>query len=244
MRRSRLQFLQRMADWNLRSCNGMLVKSGWVVCWQPKDHNHNTSIWNIICSKHQSLFTQTVGFYWTEAFPFPNAWNISMPWSHLSHALVAGTGQSTAHSWLLWMFIFENYADPSLDRHRRLIGATDARLQTHRAPEPPTHIVPCFDRPSTPRKWSILARTPDTPHGMGPRLWPNQPNLDTRMGLPPMQQHDHTRKSCNATCWPGAALSNPRPTKFGRRPSAKWTRLGLQQRIPTSHPTVRTYATT
>ena len=45
-----------------------------------------------------------------------------MPWSHLSHALVAGTGQSTAHSWLLWMFIFENYADPSLDRHRRLIG--------------------------------------------------------------------------------------------------------------------------
>ena len=122
MRRSRLQFLQRMADWNLRSCNGMLVKSGWVVCWQPKDHNHNTSIWNIICSKHQSLFTQTVGFYWTEAFPFPNAWNISMPWSHLSHALVAGTGQSTAHSWLLWMFIFENYADPSLDRHRRLIG--------------------------------------------------------------------------------------------------------------------------
>ena len=122
MRRSRLQFLQRMADWNLRSCNGMLVKSGWVVCWQPKDHNHNTSIWNIICSKHQSLFTQTVGFYWTVAFPFPNAWNISMPWSHLSHALVAGTGQSTAHSWLLWMFIFENYADPSLERHRRLIG--------------------------------------------------------------------------------------------------------------------------
>ena len=45
-----------------------------------------------------------------------------MPWSHLSHALVAGTGQSTTHSWLLWMFIFENYADPSLDRHRRLIG--------------------------------------------------------------------------------------------------------------------------
>ena len=45
-----------------------------------------------------------------------------MPWSHLSHALVAGTGQSTAHSCLLWMFIFENYADPSLDRHRRLIG--------------------------------------------------------------------------------------------------------------------------
>ena len=45
-----------------------------------------------------------------------------MPWSHLSHALVAGTGQSTTHSWLLWMFIFENHADPSLDRHRRLIG--------------------------------------------------------------------------------------------------------------------------
>ena len=122
MRRSRLQFLQRMADWNLRSCNRMLVKSGWVVCWQTKGHNHNTSIWNIICSKHRNLFTQTVKFYWTEAFPFPNAWNISMPWPHLPHALVAGTGQSTAHSWLLWMFIFENYADPSLDRHRRLIG--------------------------------------------------------------------------------------------------------------------------
>ena len=45
-----------------------------------------------------------------------------MPWSHLSHALVAGIGQSTAHSWLLWMYIFENYGDPSLDRHRRLIG--------------------------------------------------------------------------------------------------------------------------
>ena len=81
MRRSRLQFLQletfcgkkvreekkilqQMADWNLRSCNGMLVKSGWVVCWQPKGHNHNTSIWNIICSKHRSVFTQTVGSYW------------------------------------------------------------------------------------------------------------------------------------------------------------------------------------
>ena len=48
-------------------------QSGWVVCWQPKGHNHNTSIWNIICSKHRNLFTQTVGFYWTEAFPFPNA---------------------------------------------------------------------------------------------------------------------------------------------------------------------------
>ena len=45
-----------------------------------------------------------------------------MPWSHLAHALVAGTGQSTTHSWLLWMFIFENFADPSLDRHRRLVG--------------------------------------------------------------------------------------------------------------------------
>ena len=34
----------------------MLVKSGWVVCCQPKGHNHNTSIWNIICSKHRSFF--------------------------------------------------------------------------------------------------------------------------------------------------------------------------------------------
>ena len=33
-----------------------------------------------------------------------------MPWSPLSHALVAGTGQSTAHSWLLWMFIFPQIA--------------------------------------------------------------------------------------------------------------------------------------
>ena len=122
MRRNRLEFLQRMADWNLRSCSGMLVKSGWVACWQPEGHNHNTSIWNIICSKQRNLFTQTVGFYWTEAFPFPNASNISMPWSHLSHVLVAGTGQSTTHSWILWMFIFENYVDPSLDRHQRLIG--------------------------------------------------------------------------------------------------------------------------
>ena len=31
-------------------------------------------------------------------------------------------GQSTTLSWLLWMFIFENYADQSLDRRRRLIG--------------------------------------------------------------------------------------------------------------------------
>ena len=36
---------------NLQFCSGMSVKSGWVACWQPQGHNHNTSIWNIICSK-------------------------------------------------------------------------------------------------------------------------------------------------------------------------------------------------
>ena len=45
-----------------------------------------------------------------------------MRWFHLSRALAAGTGQSTTLSSLLWMFIFENYSDQSLDRRRRLIG--------------------------------------------------------------------------------------------------------------------------
>ncbi len=45
-----------------------------------------------------------------------------MRWFHLLRALAAGTGQSTTPSSLLWMFIFENYADQSLDRRRRLIG--------------------------------------------------------------------------------------------------------------------------
>ena len=44
--------------------------------------------------------------------------NISM---HLSSVLVTGTGQSTTPSWLLWIFIFENYVNQSLDC-RYLIG--------------------------------------------------------------------------------------------------------------------------
>ena len=39
-----------------------------------------------------------------------------------SRTVAAGTWQSTTLSWLLWMFIFENYADQLLDRRRRLIG--------------------------------------------------------------------------------------------------------------------------
>ena len=72
----------------------------------------------------QSQIITTGGFYWTEAFPFPNAnfFSFFLRWFHLSRALAAGTVQSTTPSWLFSMFIFEKYADQSLDRRRRLIG--------------------------------------------------------------------------------------------------------------------------
>ena len=39
-----------------------------------------------------------------------------------SGVVVADTTQSTTLSWLLWMFVFEPYANQSLDRHKKLIG--------------------------------------------------------------------------------------------------------------------------
>ena len=49
-------------------CNGwrisvVLVKNGWVAGWQPEGRNHNTSIWNIICSKHRHFVAQSVGIW-------------------------------------------------------------------------------------------------------------------------------------------------------------------------------------
>ena len=108
------------------SCNGWRSETYDLAteCWSKmvglrvdsRRVNHNTSILKIICRKHRFFFTPNGGFHWTEGFPFSNAYDVSMPWSHRSRVLVAGTKQSTTHSWLLWMFILGIYADPSLDR--------------------------------------------------------------------------------------------------------------------------------
>ena len=109
----------------------------------------------------------------------------------------------------------------------------DTRASHTEAPPAPSHLIPlCCPRlilvdhhhPERDASWRELpARHMD----WAPHLNQNHATMGTRVGLPPVQQHDHTRSAFHATRWPGATLPNTRSTQLGRRPSAKWTRVGL-----------------
>ena len=121
MKRSRLQFLQRMADWNLRSCNGMLVKvvGLYVGSRRVTITTHRSGISS--AASIEIFLRKPMDFIGPKRFHFQTL-EIFQCRGLICRFSGHRAGQSTTHSWLLWMFIFENYADPSLDRHRRLIG--------------------------------------------------------------------------------------------------------------------------
>ena len=71
-------------------------------------------------------------------------------------------------------------------------------------------------------RWKGLQHwTMESRNHQSSKFQPDYATMAARVGLPPVQQHDHTRSAFHATGWPGATLPNTWSTQLGRRPSAK-----------------------
>ena len=126
----------------------------------------------------------------------------------------------------------------------------DTRTHHVEAPPAPDHVIPlCCPRlvlidhehPEHDTSWREL---PAPTHGMGTDLRPNHTAMATRVGLPPVQQHTHTRRPRHATHRTSTSLPHPWTTQIGHRFTAKRKGLGVQQGLPAPHPPMRAHANT
>ena len=96
-------------------------------------------------------------------------------------------------------------------------------------------------RSRAPRARHIVARTAGPTRGMGTDLRPNHTAMATRVGLPPVQQHTHTRRP-HATHRTSTSLPHSWTMQIGHRFTAKRKGLGVQQGLPAPHPPMRAHA--